>query len=335
MELKNPYVLWLLLLWIPMVWIYVRRETGTRPAVQFSDLSLVSKFHSSFIAKLRHIVIVLRLIGFGLLVIALARPRKGHTVQEVSTHGVDIVLVLDVSTSMKALDFKPKNRLFVAKETIKEFIKKRQHDRIGLVIFAGRSYTKCPLTLDYSILTQFIDEVKFNEIEDGTAIGTAIATAGNRLKQSDAKSRVIILLTDGANNKGEITPVVAAKAVGELDMKIYSIGVGREGMVPMPVDYVDRRTGRVVETKIINRPSDLDEQTLVNIASETKGRFFRANNPEKLKEIYNTIDELEKTEIKTKSYTTYSEHFFPWLIAGFILLLLELVLKHTRFRRIP
>lgn len=334
MELKNPHLLLLLILWIPMIWIYVRRERGTRPAVRFSDLSLVTKLHTSFTVKMRHIVILLRLIGFGLLVVALARPRKGHTTQEVSTHGVDIMLVLDVSTSMRALDFKPKNRLYVAKETIKEFIKKRLHDRIGLVVFAGRSYTKCPLTLDYSILTQFIDEIKFHEIEDGTAIGTAIATAGNRLKQSDAKSRVIILLTDGANNKGEITPVVAAKAVGELGMKIYSIGVGKEGMVPLPVDYVDRR-GRIVDTKIIKRPSDLDEQTLVNIAAETKGQFFRAHNPEKLKDIYNTIDELEKTEIKTKSYTTYSEYFFPWLVAGLIILLLELVLKHTRFRRIP
>ncbi len=334
MRLANPQFLFLFLLWIPLLWIYIRREKVSRPAVQFSDLSLISKLHSSFTAKFRHSIIVLRLLGTGLLIIALARPQKGHTVQEVSTHGVDIILALDVSTSMRALDFKPKNRLFVAKETIKEFIKKRKHDRIGLVVFAGRSYTKCPLTLDYSILIQFIDEIKFDEIEDGTAIGTALATAGNRLKQSDAKSRIIILLTDGANNKGEITPVIAAKAISELGIKIYTIGVGKEGEVPYPMEYRNPWTGKT-EKKVQMIKSDLDEQTLVNIAAETEGKFFRAQNTEKLKEIYSTIDKLEKTEIKTKSYTTYSEHFFLWLIAGFIILILELILKHTRFRRIP
>jgi len=330
----NPEYLFLFLIWIPVIWIYIRRDNKTQPSIRFSDLSIVSKIPSSGIIKFRHVLIVLRLLGIGLLIIALARPQKGQTTQEVTTFGVDIMLVLDVSTSMKALDFQPKNRLFVAKETMKDFIKKRIHDRIGLVVYAGRSYTKCPLTLDYGILTQFIDDIQFNELEDGTAIGTAIATAGNRLKNSNAKSRVMILCTDGANNRGEITPRTAAKAVSELGIKIYTIGVGKDGQVPYPFDYVNPWTGKQ-ETQVQMIPSDLDEQTLADVAAITKGQFFRAANAEKLKEIYNTIDKLEKTEIKTKSYTTYDEHFFFWLIAGFIVLLIEIILKHTRFRKIP
>lgn len=334
MRLADPYYLFLLLLWIPMVWIYILRERKSRPAVRFSDVSMITGLQSTLVVKLIHIPFILRIIGIGLLVVALSRPQKGHTQQEVTTHGVDIMLVVDISTSMRALDFKPNNRLYVAKETIKKFIQKRLHDRIGLVVFAGRSYTKCPLTLDYTILTQFLDDLKTGEIEDGTAIGTAVATAANRLKVSAAKSRIIILLTDGANNRGEIAPVIAAKAAGELGLKIYTIGVGREGKIPYPFEYVNPWTGKK-QIKIEMVKSDLDEQTLVDIAAATNGSFYRAHNAEKLEEIYSTIDQLEKTEIKTMSYTTYSEHFFPWLIGGLIILMLELILKHTRFRRIP
>lgn len=334
MRLKDPEFLLIVLIWIPMIWIYIRRERGYRPAVRFSDLSIISKIHTSFLVKMRHVPFVLRLVGIGLLAVALARPQKGHTEQEVTTHGVDIMLVLDVSTSMKALDFEPENRLYVAKETIKKFINKRKHDRIGLVVFAGRSYTKCPLTLDYTILSEFITDIAFGEIEDGTAIGTAIATAANRLKDSDAKSKIMILLTDGVNNRGEITPAVAAQAAGELGIKIYTVGVGKEGMVPYPVEFVHPWTGQK-ETRVQMMESSLDEQALIAIAEATKGTFYRAHNSKKLEEIYEMIDALEKTEIKTKSYTTYTERFFPWLIAGFVVLLCELVLKHTRLRRIP
>lgn len=334
MRLANPEYLYLFILWIPIIWIYIRREKKYRPAVVYSDLSLFKGIKGSLVSKTRHLILVLRLLGLGLLIIALARPQKGHIEQEITTHGVDIIFALDISTSMQGLDFKPQDRLFVAKETMKEFIQKRKNDRIGLVVFAGRSYTKCPLTLDYTILSRFIDELKFGEIEDGTAIGTAIATAANRLKKSKAKSRIIIILTDGANNRGEITPIVAAKAAHELDMKIYTIGIGKEGQVPYPLERINPWTGKI-EKGTEMRPSDLDEQTLVNIAAETNGKFFRAHNAEKLKEIYNHIDELEKTEIKTTSYTTYTEKFFNWLLGGFALLILELILKHTRYRRIP
>jgi Ca-activated chloride channel family protein len=335
MRLRDPQFLWLLLVWVPMVWLYVSRERGHRPAVRFSDLSVVKKLPVSPLTRLRHVPFALRLLGVGLLIVALARPQRGHTEQEITTYGVDIMLVMDISGSMQALDFQPKNRLFVSKETIKEFLKKRVNDRMGLVIFAGRSYTKCPLTLDQSVLTQFIDDVDFDDIpDDGTAIGTAIATAANRLKDSNAKSRIIILSTDGANNRGEIAPLTAAQAAASLGIKVYTIGVGKEGEVPFPVVYADPWTGQK-RTSVQMVKSELDEQVLQDIAKVTNGRFFRASDSKQLVSIYDIINKLEKSEIKTKSYTTFSEHFFPWLLAGFVLLVAELLLVNTRFRRIP
>jgi len=334
MRLNSPWFLLLLLLWVPMIWVYVRREKS-RPAVRFSDLSILRKIPQSPLIRLRHIPFALRVIGIGLLVVALARPQRGTSEEEVTTEGVDIVLVLDVSFSMKSLDFQPKNRLFVAKETLKDFIKKRHNDRIGLVIFAKRSYTKCPLTLDYNILTQFLDRIDFENFGEATAIGTAIATAANRIKDSPAKSKVIILLTDGGNNFGDIAPIAAAQAASELGIKIYTIGVGKEGDVPYPMEYIDPATGKVLGQQIQMIHSDLDEQLLVDIASATKGTFFRAQNAEKLKEIYQTIDKMEKTEIKTKLFTSYSDRFFLWLVLGCLVLFIESILSQTWFRRIP
>ena len=334
MQLKNPYFLLLVLLCIPIIWVYVLRQR-LRPAVRFSDLSILNKLPRSRTLVLRHGGIVLRCVGIGLLAVALSRPQKGTSEEEVTTEGVDIMLVLDVSYSMKALDFQPKNRLFVAKETIKEFIKKRRNDRIGLIIFAKRSFTKCPLTLDYNILTQFLDGVSFESFSDQTAIGTALATAGNRIKDSHAKSKVVILLTDGGNNAGDIAPLAAASALGRLGIKAYTIGVGKEGEVPYPVEMIDRFTGKVVGTQVQMMKSDLDEQLLTDIAQATGGRFFRAQNTEKLKEIYDTIDKMEKTQIKTKLFMSYSDRFFPWLVWGMAILLLEHILSHTWLRRIP
>jgi Ca-activated chloride channel family protein len=334
MRLANPWFLLLLVVWIPMLWIYLRRENGRRPAIRFSDLSVLKTIPASPLTRLRHLPFILRMTGVGLLAIALARPQKGHTEQEITTYGVDIMIVMDVSTSMMALDFQPQNRLFVSKETIKEFVRKRRNDRIGMVVFAGRGYTKCPLTLDYNVLTQFIDDIKFNEIEDGTAIGTAIATAANRLKDSNARSRIMILSTDGANNKGEIVPLTAAEAAAALGIKIYTIAVGKSGEVPYPVEYVDPWTGqRRNDVQMIK--SDLDEPLLMEIAEKTQAKFFRASDAKQLAAIYETINKLEKSEIKTKSYTTWAEQFFVWLLAGFVMLMIELVLANTRFRRIP
>jgi Ca-activated chloride channel family protein len=322
------------LVWIPIIWLYIRREKKSKPAVRFSDISVIEKLPRSFFLKARHSLLILRLVGVGLLIVALARPQKGRSDEEITTEGVDIVLTLDISESMRALDFQPENRLAVAKKTIGEFIDKRQSDRIGLVIFASRAFTKCPLTLDYNVLHTFLDDITFSDISFQTAIGTAIATAANRLKDSQAKSKVIILATDGANNSGDIPPITAAKAAAELGIKIYTIGIGKEGQVPMPVQMQNPFTGEVF-SQVQMVQSDLDEKTLQTIAETSKGQYFRATNPEKLKEIYDQIDKLEKTEIQTKVYTSYDEKFYPWLWAGFLLLMVELLLSQTRFRRIP
>jgi len=334
MRFKDPWLLLLLLFWIPMIIVYVRREGRFRPAIRFPDLSGVRNIPPSLFVRARHLLPVLRLLGFGLLVVALARPQKGHTDEEVSTEGVDIMLVLDISESMRALDFKPDNRLAVAKQTMQEFIHKRSSDRIGLVVFGARSFTKCPLTLDYNVLDQFIGEITFTDFSVQTAIGTALATAANRLKDSPAKSRVIILLTDGSNNAGEIPPLTAAKAAARLGMKIYTIGIGKKGRVPVPVMVQNPFTGKT-KRQVQMMDSDLDEETLRKIADISGGTFFRAQSAEKLSEIYGEIDNMEKTEIKTKIYTSFEEKFYPWLWAGFILLIAELFLKNTRFRRIP
>lgn len=334
MTFKNPEFLFMFLLWIPAVWVYILRERKSGAAVRFSDLGVIKKLKPSFATRARHVIPVLRFLGSGLLIVALARPQEGRTDEEVSTEGIDIVLVLDISESMRALDFKPENRLEVAKQTMVDFVKKRSHDRIGLVVFGSRAYTKCPLTLDYDVLQQFIGDITFTEYSSRTAIGTAIATAANRLKDSAAKSKVVILLTDGANNAGDIPPQTAGKAASKLGIKIYTIGVGKKGQVPIPVQMKNPFTGQVVN-QVQMMESDLDEGLLEQIAVDTKGLFFRADNPEKLKEIYDEIDQLEKTEIKTTVHTSYEEKFYPWLWAGFIVLMLELILQHTRFRRIP
>jgi len=334
MRLHDPWMLLLLVLWVPMILVYILREQKSRPAIRFSDITTLKRIPPSLFVRLRHLLLVMRIAGFGLLVIAMARPQMGHTDQEVSTEGVDIMLVLDISYSMRALDFQPDNRLEVAKNTIRDFINKRSSDRIGLVVFAARSFTKCPLTLDYKVLEELLADVTFTDFSTQTAIGTAIATAANRLRGSTAKSKVIILLTDGSNNAGDIPPLTAAKAAGELGIKIHTIGVGKEGKVPMPYTVQDPFTGETHQ-QVQMEESDLDENTLKQIADATGGTFFRAHSAEKLAQIYDKIDKMEKTEIKTKTYTTYDERFYPWLWAGFLLIMLEMVLQHTRFRRIP
>ncbi len=336
MRFADPHAFWLLLILIPLTIFYILREKKGSGAVRFSDTSSLKDLPIPLTVKLRHSMFVLRAIAVILLTIALARPQHGSTFEEVTSEGVDIMLVMDVSVSMKALDFQPKNRLEVEKIRLKEFISGREQDRIGLVLFAGRAFTKCPLTLDYDLLNHFIDGIEFGQIneENATAIGTAIATAANRLRESKAKSKVMILATDGSNNSGDITPEIAAKAAGAVGIKIYTIGIGREGEVPYPVTMVDPFSGKT-HTQVQNIPSDIDMKTLDKIASVTGAESFRAQNSEELKNIYSIIDKMEKSEVKTKQYTRWRELFYPWLIAGFALLLLEFILRQTRFRRIP
>lgn len=334
MRFYSPQAFYLLILIVPIIAYYIYKEKTSKTAVRYSDISTLKSIKPSFAVFARHILIALRIAGFSLLIVALARPQIGTSFEEITTEGVDIMVVLDVSGSMEALDFKPDNRLEIAKKCLLEFINKRNHDRIGLVIFAGRAYTKCPLTLDYDLLRQFVNEISFDLLDDqGTAIGTAIATAANRLKESSGKSKVMILLTDGANNRGEISPVAAAKACSQLGIKIYTIGIGKRGEVPYPVKVQNPFTGKI-STQIQMMPSDLDEETLKQISNVTDGKFFRAQNSAELSKIYEDIDILEKSTVESKLFTDWNEKFYPYLIWGFILLCFEFILRQTRFRRI-
>ena len=265
-----------------------------------------------------------------LLVVSLARPQSGERLESVSTLGVDIVVALDVSGSMRAEDFAPKNRLEVARRTVDRFVAGRPGDRPGLVAFASLATTRCPLTQDHEMLRTFLEQVDFAPADqDGTAIGLGLATAANRLRESTAKSRVVVLLTDGVNNAGQVGPQAAAEAARALGIKVYTIGVGRDGPVPLPIDLgpLGRRT--------IQQVVELDEELLQEIAELTGGRYFRATDPQALEQIFDTIDELEKTEIESRVRVLYSE-LFPWFLgpaAG--LLLLERGLRATRLRRLP
>jgi Ca-activated chloride channel family protein len=328
-KFASPIFLILLALVPLYLFWYFRRTRGRGASIRYSDLNLVRKARPSATMKMRHGLAILRAVGLSLLILGLARPQSGRKSIDVETEGVDIMLVLDISGSMRAEDFKPQNRLHAAKEVIRDFIADRTSDRIGLVIFSRQSFTQCPLTLDYGVLLSFLEQVDFGMIEDGTAIGLSIANAVNRLKDSKAKSRVAILLTDGVNNAGEIDPLTAAELAKTFDVKIYTIGAGKPGVALYPVD--DPLFGR----RYVPLQVQLDEETLKEIAARTGGRYFRAKDTEGLKRIYEEISTLEKTEIKVKEYMQYSELFGYFAIYGFVLLAVELILANTKFRRIP
>jgi Ca-activated chloride channel family protein len=325
----SPNYLYLLLLIPLLVWFrYFRRRKNHAPLV-YSDTNLIRQV--KFRGKLwpRYISPILKVLALILIILALARPRFARTFEEVRTQGIDIILTLDISGSMQAEDFKPQNRLFVAKEVIKEFVQERTEDRLGLVVFAAQAFTQCPLTLDHNVLIQFLDHVTFGMVEDGTAIGTAIANSCNRLKDSQTKSKVIVLLTDGVNNTGKIDPITAADIAASLGIKIYTIGIGKPGNAPFPVD--DPFLGRIY--KYI--PNALDEEVLREVADKTGGIYFRAETGEKLSEVYKEISSLETTEIKTKGYIQYRELFTPFVLFGLGFILIESVLGRTHFRKIP
>jgi Ca-activated chloride channel family protein len=275
----------------------------------------------------------LRLLGIACLVLALARPQRVEATSEVEASGIDIMLAVDVSGSMEALDFKlggePANRLDVAKTVIDNFIEGRPDDRIGLVAFAGRPYLVSPLTLDHDWLRQNLERTRIGLVEDGTAIGTALATSVNRLRGEDAKSRIVVLLTDGINNAGKVAPETAAEAARALGVRVYTIAAGTQGEAPMPVTDASGRR-RIVTARV-----DVDEETLKRVADETGGKFFRATDTDSLARIYEEIDRLEKTTIKATQYEKH-EDLFAWaLVPGIGLLLLEGLLGNTRLRRLP
>ena len=328
MQFAQPEWFWLFAL-VPLVagwaWWYAFR---TRKGMRFSSIDPVHSAPRSLWVRLRELPAVLRIGAVALGVFALARPQERDTIRERYAEGVDIVLVLDTSTSMRAEDFSP-NRFEAARDVAAEFIESRTSDRVGLIVFAAKAYTQTPLTLDYNFLLRMLDEVEVGVIEDGTAIGTAIAMGVNRLKNSAAESKVLILLTDGQNNRGEIDPVTASEVAQTMDVRIYSIGVGTHGEAPFPFDdpFGGQRRQMI--------PVEIDEDMLSSVAEKTGGRYFRATNKETLQSIYVEIGELEKTEIEERFYTDYTERYAIFLWPAFGLLLLELLLSGTRLRRTP
>jgi len=328
---ENPEYLFLLLI-VPIIgayYIYKERFGKSAPYV-FSAVSHLKETRRQKIHKFRHSIVVLRMLALICLILAFARPRLENQHQKVFADGIDIVLAIDLSGSMLAEDFEPQNRINAAKTVAKDFIDKRVSDRIGLVVFSGKSFTQCPLTLDYNLLRRLIDELEAGNIEEeGTAIGTAIATSTNRLRDSNAKSKVIVLLTDGQNNAGEIEPVTAAELAAALGIKIYTVGAGTRGYARYPIQ--DRLFGkRYVQIKV-----DVDDSTLTKIADITKGKYFRATDLESLKETYSEIDELEKTKVEVEVYSEFQEEYAAFLLPALILLGFEVLLAHTRFRKVP
>lgn len=322
-----PYF-FLLLLMIPMIiaWHY-KWGRKKSPALSFSNTNYLFLRKKSLKEKLADIPLLIRIIGIIVLTIALARPQSFSTGENVYTEGIDIALVIDISGSMLAEDFKP-NRMEAAKKITETFINSRQSDQIGLVIFSRDAFTQCPLTIDYSILKNLLLEVKSGMIEDGTAIGNAIANGVNRLKDTKAKSKVMILLTDGVNNAGEVNPLTAAEIAKKFNVRIYTVGIGTMGQAPYPF-----QTPFGVRYQMV--PVEIDEQVLTKIANLTGGKYFRATGNKKLESIYAEIDKLEKTKIEVTSYRNKKEHFFPWLTLGLIFLFIELMVANTIFRKIP
>ena len=327
MEFRHP-IFFLLLLILPLIGYHASLRR-THPALFFFSLQPFKGSGSSWRVLGNRLLSLLRTAVLGLFIVALARPEKVSHERDFETKGVDIVIALDISGSMLAEDFKPENRLAVAKQEAEKFIRGRANDRMGLVVFARDAFTQCPLTLDYDILIGLLHQIQIGMIPDGTAIGMGIATAVNRLRESDAKSKVVILITDGENNAGKIDPVTAAELARTFKIKVYTIGVGRGGLVPFPVN--DPLFGkRYVQARV-----DIDEFTLKRIADITGGVFFRARDPKSLSEIYSRINELEKSEMKVREYQNYDELFPYFLIPALLLLALETLLKNTALLRIP
>ncbi|MFA3782432.1 VWA domain-containing protein [Melioribacteraceae bacterium 4301-Me] len=327
MSFAYPVFLYLLILLPIIFYYYWKKKNSITPDLTFSSLEIFKELKPTTKEKLKHVPAVLRTLSLGFLIVALARPQTFSSGQNIFTEGIDIVMLLDISGSMLAEDFKP-NRVEAAKNVIDDFIEGRVSDRIGLVVFARDSFTQCPLTIDYTVLRNLLKQIHTGMIEDGTAIGNAIANGVNRLKDSKAKSKVMILLTDGVNNAGEVDPITAAQIAAKFGIRIYTIGVGTMGEAPYPF-----QTPFGIRYQMV--PVEIDENLLQQIASITGGKYFRATNNQKLKEIYSSIDKLEKTKVEVTSYRHATELFYNWVGAAIILLFFEFVLNRTYLRKLP
>lgn len=326
-EFANPRYFWLLVLLIPMILWYIFREKKSHADLQFSSLQAFKGIKHAGRIWLRHVLFALEVLAIIFLIIALARPQSSNNWQTYTSEGIDIVLALDISGSMLARDFTP-DRLEAAKEVATKFILERPQDKIGLVIFAGESFTQCPLTTDQAVLVNLLREVKSGMIEDGTAIGLGLANAVNRLKDSPAKSKVVILLTDGVNNRGAIAPATAAELAKAYGIRVYTIGVGTYGEAPYPVQTP-------FGIQLQNVPVEIDEDVLQQIATLTGGQYFRATDNNKLKQIYSEIDQLEKSKIEVKHFSKKNEQYFVFGLIGMCLLLVQALLRYTVLRKIP
>lgn len=326
-KFANPEYFLLLIAIVPMIYWYWKRFRGQYAELRVPTVQVFRLGRRSWRQRLRHALFVLRIVSLILLVIALARPQSTSGGENVSTEGIDIIMATDISGSMLAEDFRP-NRVEAAKKVASDFIDGRENDRIGLVVFSGESFTQCPVTIDHQVVKNLLKEIKPGMIEDGTAIGMGLATAVSRLKESKAKSRVIILLTDGVNNRGFIDPMTAAGIAQSFGIRVYTIGVGTEGMAPYPV-----QTPFGIQYQ--NIPAEIDETLLRKIADQTGGKYFRATDNRTLKTIYDEIDKLEKTKIEVTQFRHYKEEYPSTAAFGGLLLLLEIALSQTVFRKIP
>ncbi len=324
---SRPEFLWLLLIILPMIAWYVLKNKSNTGRYQVSNLNAFENMRQPLAYKLRHILFILRILTVSLLIIALARPKAIIENKTTTTEGISIAMAIDISSSMLAKDFDP-DRLEVAKSQAINFISGRPNDRIAVVAFSGESFTQCPLTTDHATAINLLRQLKTGIIEDGTAIGLGLANAIARLKDDNAKSKVIILLTDGVNNRGEVAPLTAADMAKALGIRVYTIGIGRNGTAPFPVQTPFGIQYQQMEVQI-------DENLLQQIAQKTGGKYFRATNEEKLKEIYSEIDKMEKTIFEKQESIQYRDYFMPFLLLAFVLLIVEIILANTVFRTNP
>jgi Ca-activated chloride channel family protein len=322
----NPLFLYLLAVVPAMIIFYVLKQQKANASLRVPAMNPFAGTGKTFRYYIRHVLFSFRALAVTLIIIVLARPQATDRFQNVSTEGIDIVLALDISGSMLARDFRP-DRLEASKSVATQFISGRPYDRIGLVVFSGESFTQCPLTTDHAVLINLMREVQSGMIEDGTAIGNGLATAVNRLKDSKAKSKVIILLTDGVNNRGEIAPATAADIAKTFGIRVYTIGVGTKGMAPYPV-----QTPYGIQYQ--DMPVEIDEAVLKDIANETGGKYFRATDNNKLVQVYNEIDKLEKSKIDVKQFSRKEEEYLLPAIIAFCLIVLEIVIRNTIFKNL-
>ena len=327
MQFANPSYLWLFIGFVPLIIWYVLKQHNARPSMGISDTSPFANVGRSWKEYVRHLLFLLRLGAIACLILILARPQTRDSWETSSTEGTDIMLALDVSTSMLARDFRP-DRLEAAKATAMDFISGRESDNIGIVIFAGESLTGVPMTIDRGMLMNYINGISTNVLPDGTAIGDGIATSLNRLKEGKAKSRSIILLTDGSNNTGVVAPLTAAEVAKELGARIYTIGIGTNGMADYPV--MTPYGQEVVRQQVV-----IDENTLRQIADMTGGKYFRAYNNNVLKEVFDEIDQLEKTRMDVRHFSHAEDNYMLFAWIAFALVALELLLRYTVTRSIP